>query len=322
MRYRLRALITMAGLIPLGLYGIVGAAQSHSRATSAERSALTAAQIRLLAAHATERSIIVFKNQFPDLPLRGITARQRVSAIDASQAPVLAELAALHAKNVQSFQIINAIAATVSPAEVQRLRANPAVLAVDRDTAQHAARGAGMAGGAAHYATAAYRGAADDVTRQVCPSNPARPLVEPEARALMNVNAAQQIADGTGIKIGLIFDGIDPNNPDLIRPNGQHVIFDYQDFSGEGPVTPTSGEALFLAGLISAQGNQVYDLSKFVNSAHPLPSGCTIKPEGMAPGASLAELNPFGNDQAVFNSEIIQAIQYAVAVDHVNVLAE
>ena len=324
MRNRLRAFIAMAGLVPLGLYGIVAAAQPSSRTASTERPVLTAAQIRLLAAHATDRSIIVFKNQFPDLPMRGVTMRARVSAINAEQAPVLAELTALHAKNVQSFQIVNAIAATISPAEAQRLRANPAVLAVDRDTAQHMARDSETADGStAHYATAAYRGGgADDVTQQVCPSNPAHPLVEPEARALMNVNAAQQIADGTGIKVGLIFDGIDPNNPDLVRPNGQHVIFDYEDFSGEGPVTPTSGEALFLAGLISAQGNQVYDLSKFVNKAHPLPAGCNIKLEGVAPGASMAELNPFGNDQAVFNSEIIQAIQHAVAVDHVNVLAE
>ena len=136
----------------------------------------------------------------------------------------------------------------------------------------------------------------------------------------MNVDAANQIADGTGIKVGLIYDGIDPNNPDLIRKDGQHVITDYQSFSGEDPGGPTSGLAMYFAGLIAAQGNEVYDLSKYVNKAHPLPAGCTIKIEGIAPGASLAELNPFGNDQAVFNSEIVQAIQYAVTVDHVNVL--
>ena len=88
------------------------------------------------------------------------------------------------------------------------------------------------------------------------------------------------------------------------------------------PAPVTSGLLAFSAGLIAAQGNQVYDLSKFVNKAHPLPAGCNIKIEGIAPGASLAELDGFGNDAAVFNSEIIQAIQYAVTVAHVNVLDE
>jgi hypothetical protein len=322
-RCRLLALIAAAGLIPLGLSGPAAAAQSQTRAFKAEQSVLTAAQVRRLAAHATDRSIIIFKDQFPNLPMRGSTERLRVSAVKAAQAPVLAELARLHATHVQSFQIINAIAATISPAEVQRLRANPAVRAVEPDAVEHATPQDAATTDAAVSAAvslAADRGTADDPSQQICPTNPAHPLIEPESRDLMNVGAANQIADGTGIKVGLIYDGIDPNNPDLIRKDGQHVITDYQSFSGEDPGGPTSGLAMYFAGLIAAQGNEVYDLSKYVNKAHPLPAGCTIKIEGIAPGASLAELNPFGNDQAVFNSEIVQAIQYAVTVDHVNVL--
>ena len=324
-RSRLLALIAAAGLILLGLSGTAAASQSQTRVFKAEQSVLTAAQVRQLAGNATDRSIIVFKNQFANLPMRGATARPRASAVNAVQAPVLAELTRLHATHVQSFQIINAIAATISPAEVQRLRANPAVLSVEPDTAQPIATGGGTTDGtmAADHAKVAQHGAAaGGAAQRICPSNPAQPLIEPESRTLMNVNAAQQIADGSGIKVGLVYDGIDPNNPDLIRPGGQHVIFDYQDFSGDGPVTPTSGFALYFAGLISSQGNQVYDLSTFVNKAHPLPSRCNIKIKGIAPGASLAELNAFGNDSAVFNSQIIQAIQHAVTVDHVNVLDE
>ena len=121
--------------------------------------------------------------------------------------------------------------------------------------------------------------------QQICPSNPAQPLVEPEAREVMNVAAAQQIVDGTGVKVGIIADGIDPNNPDLSRPNGQHVVFDYQDFSGFGPGAPTDGRESFLdAGTIASQANQTYDLSGFVNPAHPLPPGCTIKIAGITVG--------------------------------------
>jgi hypothetical protein len=145
-RCRLLALIAAAGLIPLGLSGTAVAAQSQNRVFKAEQSVLTAPQVRRLAANATDRSIITFKNQFPNLPMRGSTGRLRVSAVNAAQAPVLAELARLHAPHVEAFQIINAIAATISPAEVQRLRANSAVAAVEPDTLQHpASQGAGMA---------------------------------------------------------------------------------------------------------------------------------------------------------------------------------
>ncbi|HEY7814155.1 MAG TPA: S8 family serine peptidase, partial [Nakamurella sp.] len=72
----------------------------------------------------------------------------------------------------------------------------------------------------------------------------------------------------------------------------------------------------------ASQGNQTYDLSGFVNPAHPLPPGCTIKIKGIAPGASLAVLNVAGPNAGFFNSQIVQAIEWAVLHDHVNVLNE
>jgi Subtilase family len=334
-RFRLPALIAVAGLISLGFTGTAVAAHSPAKLIKGESSVLTAAQARRLAAHATDRSIIIFKNQLSSLPMRGVTKQLRVSAASAAQAPVRAELSALHATHVQGFGIINAIAATISPAEAQRLRANPAVRAVVPDTLQHltppqaSASGPvvrGLAQGQQAQGKQAQRSravAVSDAAQQVCPANPAKPLIEPESRTLMNVDAAQQIVDGTGIKVAVLADGFDPNNPDLIRPNGQHVVFDYQDFSGQGPNGPSLAFASFLgAGLVAAQGNQVYDLSKYVNPAHPLPAGCNIKIEGIAPGASLAELNWGGDDSAVFNSQILQTVQRAVMVDHVNVIDE
>ncbi|HEY2505074.1 MAG TPA: S8 family serine peptidase [Streptosporangiaceae bacterium] len=333
-RFRLAALIAAAGLLPLGLSGPAAAAHSPARVLRGERPVLTAAQVSRLAAHATDRSIIIFKNQLSSLPVRGASAQLRVNAAKAAQAPVLAELTRLHAAHVQGFHIINAIAATISPAETQRLRANPAVRAVVPDSLQRLAPltrmltplGHGKSGHSS--ATAGHSGAAPanavtDLAQRVCPANPAHPLVEPEARSLMNVDAAQKIVTGKGIKVAVLADGIDPSNPDLIRPNGQHVIFDYQDFSGQGPTAPGPAVDAFLnAGLIAGQGNVVYDLSKFVNPAHPLPAGCNIKLEGISPGVSMSELNWGGNDAAVFNSQIIQTIQYAVMVDHANVIDE
>ena len=153
----------------------------------------------------------------------------------AAQAGVLAELHKIHATKVRSYGIVDAISATISAAEAKRLKSNPAVRAVVPDAFRHFApltNGPGPIFPLTHR----HRGTASPAaTQQICPANPAQPLIEPEARTVMNVAAANQIADGTGVKVGIIADGIDPNNADLIRANGQHVIFDYEDFSGSAP---------------------------------------------------------------------------------------
>jgi Subtilase family/Peptidase inhibitor I9 len=317
---RLAAVLGTAALLPLAASGAAVAAHSPGQVFKGTKSVLTAAQVERLAAHATHRSIIIFKNQLTSLPATGATANARVQAANTSQAGVLAELRQVHATHLRSYHIINAISATISAAEATRLQHNSAVRAVVPDAMRHlASLGSGAPAlprlGHSHSVT-------NNSPQQICPSNPAQPLVEPEAREVMNVDAAEQVVDGSGIKVGIIADGIDPNNPDLIR-NGQHVIFDYQDFSGFGPGAPTDGRESFLdAGTIASQGNQTYDLSGFVNPAHPLPPGCNIKIEGIAPGASLAVLNVAGSNPGFFNSQIIQAIEWAVLHDHVNVLNE
>jgi hypothetical protein len=232
-----------------------------------EPSVLSAAQVRRLSAGATDRSIIIFRNQLTSLPATGGTAGPRVRAARASQAAVLSELALVHAAHVTSYHIINAVSATISAAEASRLRANPAVRAVVPDAFRHLAPLGAGPGPAAVRTTgrpaavrttgrpAAVRttgrpagavNAPSSGPQPICPANPAQPIVEPEARTVLNADAAEQIATGTGVKVGIIADGIDPDNPDLIRPDGPHVIFDYQDFSGFGPAAPTDGREAFL----------------------------------------------------------------------------
>jgi len=319
---RLTAVLGTAALLPLAASGAAVAAHSPGRVFKGTKSVLTAAQVERLAAGATHRSIIIFKNQLTGLPASGATASARIQAASASQSGVLAELRQVHATHVRGYRIIDAISATISPAEISRLRANSAVEAVVPDAVRRFAS-LGSGAGPAFPPSAQRHRVQSNPPQQICPSNPSQPLVEPEAREVMNVDAAEQVVDGTGIKVGIIADGIDPNNPDLIRAGGQHVIFDYQDFSGFGPGAPTDGRESFLdAGTIASQGNLTYDLSNFVNPAHPLPPGCNIKIEGIAPGASLAVLNVAGPNPGFFNSQIIQAIEWAVLHDHVNVLNE
>ena len=298
-RFWLVALLATVVLVPLTAGGIALAAHLakprillHRGLSHGQRSRLSAAQVKRLSAAADKRSIIIFKNQLGRLPATRSDTRARISAATAAQAGVRAELTQLHATNVRSFSLIDAMSATISAAEVKHLQADPAVQAVVPDALRHfASLGSGpgpalgaMAGESSHVASTG--------PQAICPSNPAQPLIEPEAREVMNVAGAEQITDGSGVKVGILADGIDPNNPDLIRANGQHVIYDYQDFGGSGTNAPTDGREAFLdAGTIASQGNETYDLSGFVNPAHPLPAGCNIKIDGIAPGASLAVMN-------------------------------
>src|SRR6476661_5578572 len=117
-RFRLGAVLAAVGVIGLVAGGIAVAASSHHhRAFRGKRTVLTAAQIRRLSAGAKKRTIIIFKNQLSGLPARGRTAKARASAASASQAAVRTELARVRASNVHSFQIINAISASVTSAE-------------------------------------------------------------------------------------------------------------------------------------------------------------------------------------------------------------
>ena len=324
-RFRLPAVLGVVAVLGLVAGGIAAAASSHShRVFHGKRTVLTAAQIRRLSSGAKKRTIVIFKNQLTGLPARRGTARARAAAASASQATVRTELARVGASHVHSFAIINAISATITSAEASHLQANPAVQAVVPDVFRRFAS-LGSGPGPALPAMAGVKGPRVQSTppQVICPPDPSQPIVEPEARTVMNVDAAEQIVDGTGIKVGIIADGIDPNNPDLIRAGGQHVIFDFEDFSGFGIGAKTDGRESFLdAGTIASQANQTYDLANFVNPAHPLPPGCNIKIKGIAPGASLAVLNVAGPNAGFFNSQIIQAVQWAVMNDHVNVLNE
>ena len=321
-----RLTIAIAGSLVIAAMGGQAFASSPFTLTPQRyQSQLTLQDIAQLSANADKRSIIILRGQHPELPARGTTQGTRASTITQEQAPIRSELARLHAGDVRSFHVVNAVAATISKAEIDRLSTNPAVQAVVPDLAIPRA----PSEAAAPAATAGKAASAADL-QQLCPSDPATPLLEPEALQRMNVEfqpgsgqpAAHDLADGTGVRVAWIADGIDINNPDFQR-NGHSIFFDYQDFSGEGPNSPTGGaEAFGDAASIAAQGSQVYDLSRFVNPAHPLPPGCTIKIKGVAPGAELVGLKTFGNNTVPFASLFLQAIDWAVNVDNVDVINE
>ena len=269
----------------------------------------------------TQSVIVVFKNQDRAQPATRSALGARRRTLAALQGPVLSQLAAGKAQDVHSYTTLNAVSATVSPAQLSALRSDPAVAEVVPNGVVHLAPPTtGAAGSASGGGTTPLPGAC---------APPGKVQLEPEALRTMSVDSDHPNAktarslgiSGSGVTVGWIADALDPNNPDFIRPGGQHVFVDFKDFSGFGTSAPTSGaEAFGDASAIAAQGREVYDVSQF--SALPLNRPCKIRIEGVAPGANLVGLVAFGASNVAPDSSILEAIDYAITTAHVNVLNE
>ena len=294
-----------------------------SRAVSAQSGLrpLTPALAQHLSRNVADKVIIVLRNQFRGLPDTPANSGRREADVRAAQHGVLSELAATHAQHVKSISLVNAVAATVSAGEARRLAKDPAVAEVTPDLPIPVLPS---------MPTIKPRKPAAGVTPLPgeCPAKSTGVQLDPEA--ITNIHAASQTSKntaqglgytGAGVKVAWIADGIDINNPDFIRANHHHVFVDYRDFSGTGTSANTSGGEAFLdASSIAAQGRHVYNIQNFGNV--PLSRPCRIRILGVAPGASLVGLNVFGSSNFAFNSVFLEAIDWAVGHDHVNVLNE
>jgi Subtilase family len=347
-----RALVVVAATVPAVVAGQAVAATAaghqsvgHKPASAAVEAPLTRAQAAQLSRNVNQPVIVIMKSQPTEARAGSRAAGTRAAAVSRSQAPLLAELTAVHATHVKAYQLVNSFAATVSAGEEARLRANPAVAEVVPDvtisgalpTATPTAASATAAGAASATSSRAAASARTSLKAHVIPGACGRngkALLDPEGLALTNTasqSRAQRTArslgiTGSGVKVAYIADGLNPDNVNFIRPSGRSVFDpatggDYKDFSGDGPGRITGGDEAFLdANTIAGQGIHVYNVNGF--SAQRDPSACNIRIEGVAPGASLVGLDVYGSYEDGTESSFLEAINYAVETDHVNVINE
>ncbi|MFF3846461.1 S8 family serine peptidase [Streptomyces sp. NPDC002328] len=275
--------------------------------------AAASAMIGRPAESSSQRVIVVLRDQRVGLPMHTRSVQRRRAVTD-DQAPLVEQLKRGGATHVSGLSLVNAIAATVNPTVLGRMRNDPQVAAVVPDLPIRLP----SADTAARTAVTAAAGTTDATN---CPRDPAKPLAEPEALHLTKTDAAQRTATGRGVKIAFFADGIDVNNPEFIRPDGSHVITDYQDFSGDGTNDHSDGgEAFGDASAIAAQGSRTYDLSTQLPHAQ-LPKGCTFRIRGLAPGAELMSIKAYGENGGGSISSLVRGIQYAVE-HHADVLSQ
>jgi Subtilase family/Peptidase inhibitor I9 len=279
--------------------------------------------------------IVILRDQLENAPPDRESMDERSRAASTAQRPVVDMLQQMRQRSVHSFSLINAFATKISDAESSQLSAHPAVLAVVPDRTIRAPRIAREVGSAAIRA-------ALPVAAAGATSSPLCNTLEPEALQLTHTAyadastpQAQEVRDGDGrlvtghgVKVAWIADGMDPNIAGFTRPDGSHVFIDYQNFSGDPAGTATGGgEAFGDASSIAAQDMPngkplLFDISSYVVPAHPLPTPCHVRIRGMAPGASLVGLNVFSDLGYTTTSNFVQAIEWAVSHDHVDVINE
>ncbi len=275
--------------------------------------------------------IVILRDQVASVPPARQAMGARASAVAAAHSAVVTGLQRQRPRSVRSFGTINAFATNVSASEAAQLALDPSVQAVVPDRVLHlprrekSAATSSAAPSSASGSSSALCGTLEPEALQLTNTAFLNPST-PQAQGLLDGRG--QPVNGRGVKVAIIADGLDTSLPGFIRPDGSHVFIDYQNFSGDPAGTATGGEEAFGdASSIAAQDHPygkllTFDISKFVNAAHKLPSPCTIQIRGMAPGASLVGLDVFSTLGYTTTSTFVQAIEYAVVHDDVDVINE
>jgi hypothetical protein len=295
---------------------LLGAAPAAAVAAAPAEAAVAASPG---AAGPDESVIVMLKRQYT-FPNTSAGTQQRVAAASAAQAPVLASLRRSQAREVTPLHLIDAVVATVSAAEAADLAASASVAEVIPNVV--------LRGPALPAGRAANSHRTSQPAPGVCPAA-GKVQLNPEGAELVHAVSGNPGAPtarklgftGAGVTVGDIAAGIDPAETEMIRPDGQPVIAVYQDFTGEGTAVqgPDDLESYLDDSVMAAQGRLVYDLH---DSTPFMPAGCDIRLQGVAPGITIDAYKVFASNDMTTLSAFVEAIDYAVNVNHVNVLNE
>jgi Subtilase family len=330
-----RNVASLLGAAALGVTAMTSAgwaAGSTARASVATPSfsKLSPSQVKADSSGKREHMVVVFNDQLTNLPANRAHLNARAAMAASMQAPLVAQLNQVGAKDVTTLSLLNAVAATMPASEAQALSHTPGVKAVVPDGTII------IGGGNLNTKTVAGSRVPKSTIpatagdgQQLCNTSPRKPLLEPEALTSIHdasdhpndPNEASAIATGQGVIVGNVDADSLAGNPNMIRPNGQHVIIDATNPNENVYSDEFNGDV----STIAAQGTVTYTYASQLPYAN-FPANCSFRIMGDATGASLLTTGFFTDTNSLGQivapeSQVIAGLQQAVN-EGVNVVSE
>jgi hypothetical protein len=332
-----RKAVSLLGAAALGLTAAMAGAGSAagstakaSVATPTSFSKLSPGQVKARSSGKREAVVVVFDDQLTSLPANRAHRSAREATAASMQAPLVAQLRQVGATHITALSLLNAVAATMPAAEARALSHTRGVKEVvpDGTIIVGDANLTTKTVAASRVRKSTIRATARD-GQQLCNTDPNKPLVEPEALtsihdASSNPNdpfEASSIATGQGVIIGNVDADSLAGNPNMIRPDGQHVIIDAPNENENVFSDEFNGDVSTMA----AQGTVTYTYASQLPFSN-IPANCSFRIVGDATGASIVttgfftDTNSHGQIVAP-ESQVIAGLQQAVN-EGVNVVSE
>jgi hypothetical protein len=285
-------------------------------------SKLSASQVKTFSSGKQESMVVVFDNQLSSTPANKAHQSARKAAAESMQAPLVSQLKQVGASHITGLSLLNAVAATMPASEATALSHTQGVKEVvpDGTIIIGDAKSTAKQAAAAQVQKQTIPATAAD-GQQLCNSSPNQPLTEPEELNSIHAQQAASIATGQGVIVGNVDADTLAGNPNLIRPNGQHVIIDAPDPTENVFSDEFNGDV----STIGAQGTVTYTYASQLPYSN-IPANCSFRIVGDATGASILTTGYFSDTNSAGQivapeSQVIAGLQAATS-DGANVVSE